>query len=167
MFEFRAISGVHAFTCEHLLQWLFWPSQGPSCLIFNLSHIAAIPSWNQIHGYSIGIIVLCQGRTNDSAIIIAQIPCFCFNHTKLVFNIFINIFVNNLRAIICPTTNHNCCSTICYWSMKRLASFEISMKWPLIVFIFGNDWKRWGSIVTSNEKGCMIGRCNRVTIITP
>ena len=73
---------VYAFTCQHLLRWLFGPSQGPSCLIFHLSHIAAVPSWNQKHGYSPAIDVAVEGWINDSAIIIAQIPYFGLDHTK-------------------------------------------------------------------------------------
>ena len=113
-FEFWAISGFHAyaFMCQHLLRGLFWPSQGASCLIFHLSHIAAVPIWNQIHGYSVLIVASRQGWINGSRIIIVEIPYFCLNHTKFVFNILIDVFVNNLRAVICVTTNHNCCSSI-------------------------------------------------------
>ena len=73
---------AHAFTCEHLIWALFWPSQGPSCLIFHLSHIAAIPSWNQIHGYSVAIVVFWQGWINGSnKTPIVKIPYFGLDHT--------------------------------------------------------------------------------------
>ena len=78
-------------------------------------------------------------------------------------------FRHNLRVIIRFTTNHHRFTTICYWSMSPSAFFEIPIKWPVIIFIFSNDghWWIWGSIVTSNEKGCLFGRCNRVSNITP
>ena len=116
--------------------------------------IAAVPIWNQIYGYSVPIVVVWQGWINGSRITILKIPYFSFDLTKFVLNIFIYFSIDNLRAIICPTTNlngcittnHNCCSTICYWSMTHSGCFEISIKWPFIIFIFCNDWRPWGFI---------------------
>ena len=128
--------------------------------------IAAEPRGDLIQANSKHIFVVWQGWINDPAVIIGKIPYFGLDHTKFVFNILIKIIVDNLRAIRCDTTNHNCCSTICYWSMMRSASFEISMKWPVIVFIFCNDWRIWGSMATSNEKRSLIRGCNRVLYLT-
>ena len=128
-------------TCLHVwasASMFFEPSQVPSCLIFHIWLIVAVPTWNQIHGYSVAIVASRQGWINGSRIIIVEIPYFCLNHTKFVFNILIDVFVNNLRAVICVTTNHNCCSSIWYGSMTVSPSFEISMKWPVIILIFGN-----------------------------
>ena len=94
--------------------------------------------------------------------------------TRLNFflNILIKFFDHNLQAIKwCITTNHNCCRTRWYWSMTISASFEISIKRPLIIFIFCNDWRRlqgeWVSKATSNKKGSLIGGRNRVFCIKP
>ena len=137
-----------------------------------LTLIAAEPNWNRVNARS-NDIINWQGWINDSVITIAEIPYFCLNHTKFVFNILINIliiymiFVHNLRANICPTTNHYCCCTRCYWSKTASASFEISITRPCIIFIFCNDWRRSRSIVTSNEKRSLIRGWNSVRSITP
>ena len=92
--------------------------------------IAAEPRGDKIQANSSDIVAAWQGRINDSAITFAivKIPYFGLDHTKFIINIFINFSAHNLRAIICVTTNHNCCCTICYGSMIASTSFEISMK---------------------------------------
>ena len=130
--------------------------------------IAAITTWDKIQANSMGKVEVWQGWINGSHITIVKIPYFGLNNTKFIFYILMKFIVDYLRAIICVTTNHNRCCTICYWSMSRSASFEISMKWPVIIFIFGNDWRLWVSIhITSNEKRCLICGCNRVMRILP
>ena len=134
-----------------------------------ISVVTAEPTWNQIDGYSIAIVSVWQVWINGSGITIADIPYFCLSQTKFVINIWIKFFVQNLRFTIYCTTNHNYCSTICNWSMGTSASFEISMKWPFIVFIFCNDWwtRRSTRGFTSNEKRSLIRGWNRVMRITP
>ena len=134
-----------------------------------MSLVAAESNWNPVYAHSKGIIPLWQGRINDHHFIIAEIPYFCLE-TKFVFNILIKFFLYNLRPMFCPTTNHYCCSTRWYWSMTVSAFFEISMKWPLIIFIFCNDCRMWGfgqCETTSNEKCSLIRWWNRVSKITP
>ena len=155
--------------CLHLsasASMTFWVMSGT--LLYDISNIiAAVPSWNQVYSHSIRILAAFQGWINDSAFTIVEIPYFGLDATKFVFNILINFFAHNLRAIRCGTTNNYCCSSGDYWYMKCSASFEISMKWPVITFIFGNDWWMRGSIVTSNEKRSLIRGWNRVMRITP
>ena len=133
---------------------------------WEISLITAESNWNRVYARTNNIINW-QGWINDSVITIAEIPYFCLNHTKFVFNILIWFFVHNLRANICPTTNHYCCSTRCNWSKTASASFEISIMRPCIIFIFCNNCNRYESIVTSNEKRSLIRRWNSVRSITP
>ena len=120
---------AHAFTCEHLIRGLFWLSQGPSCLIFHLSHIAAIPSWNQIYGYSVDIVAFWQGWINGSnKNPIVKIPYFGLDHTKFVFNIMINFWFINYKpsSVRPPNTIVVVPYVIDPWAFRRLLRFPWS-----------------------------------------
>ena len=55
--------------------------------------IATKISGNMVYTNSPAVGAAWQGWFNDSRSIIVEIPYFCFNDTKFVFNILIKVFV--------------------------------------------------------------------------